>query len=257
MRDVFKGLSEVENVLLQPVHSQLLQRLIYWERFFLFQKNFQPSRIGRLFLFCLNNNIHTTFDKILTRADKETLLKQKGMVIWLTGLSGSGKTTIAAAVERKLNGKGKLTQILDGDNIRAGINNNLSFSEEDRKENIRRIAEVAKLFKDCGIITICCFVSPTNEIRDQARKIVGKHDFVSVYISTPLEECERRDVKGLYAKARKGEIKDFTGVNAPFEIPEGSDLEIDTSKLNLEQSVNKLYEFIIHKISNTNEQTSA
>lgn len=198
----------------------------------------------------MKSNIHTTFDKILNRTDKEKLLGQKGLVIWLTGLSGSGKTTIAAGVERLFFEEGKLTQILDGDNVRAGINNNLGFSEEDRKENIRRIAEVAKLFKDCGVITICCFVSPTNEIRSLAEKIIGEKDVLHVYISTPLEECERRDVKGLYAKARKGEIKDFTGVNAPFEKPLHADIEINTSGKTLEQSVKILYDFISGKIKN-------
>ncbi len=195
-------------------------------------------------------NIHTTFEKLLDKQDKEKLLGQRGIVVWLTGLSGSGKTTVAAGAERKLFEAGKLTQVLDGDNIRSGINNNLNFSEDDRKENIRRIAEVAKLFKDCGVITICCFVSPTNEMRGLAKKIIGEKDFISVFISTSLEECERRDVKGLYAKARKGEIKDFTGVNAPFERPADIDLEIDTGKLSLEDSINKLYEFISNKTRN-------
>ncbi len=173
------------------------------------------------------NNIFPT-DKILGRAAKEKLLGQRGRVIWLVGLSGSGKTTIAIELEKILNQKGRLTQVLDGDNIRNGINKNLGFSDADRTENIRRIAEIAKLFCDCGIITICCFVSPTNAIREQARAIIGKEDFMEVYVETSLNECERRDVKGLYAKARKGEIKDFTGVNAPFEVPAHPDLIIQT-----------------------------
>lgn len=172
------------------------------------------------------NNIFPT-DKILQRSDKEKLLRQKGVAIWFTGLSGSGKTTIAIALEKELHQKGLLTQILDGDNIRAGINNNLGFSDSDRTENIRRIAEVTKLFVNSGIITICCFVSPTNEIRNIARNIIGENDFLEVFVNTPIEICEQRDVKGLYAKARKGEIKDFTGVNAPFETPANPGVELN------------------------------
>ena len=147
------------------------------------------------------NNIFPTTD-ILQRVAKEKLLGQRGLCIWFTGLSGSGKTTIAIALEKELHLKGRLTQILDGDNIRAGINNNLGFSEIDRLENIRRIAEVTKLFVNCGVITICCFVSPTEEIRTIAKSIIGEDDFVEVFVNTPLAVCEQRDVKGLYAKAR-------------------------------------------------------
>ena len=177
-----------------------------------------------------NKNIFPT-DKILLRADKEKLLKQKGIALWFTGLSGSGKTTLAVALEKKLNEKGLLTQILDGDNIRTGINNNLGFSDVDRAENIRRIAEIAKLFVNCGVITICCFVSPTEIIRNSARQIIGEKDFMEIFVNTPIEICEKRDVKGLYAKARKGEIKDFTGVNAPFEIPKNFEIEIKESSI--------------------------
>jgi len=183
-----------------------------------------------------NKNIFPT-DKILLRADKEKLLKQKGIALWFTGLSGSGKTTLAIALEKKLNEKGLLTQILDGDNIRTGINNNLSFSDADRTENIRRIAEVAKLFVNCGVITICCFVSPTEIIRNSARQIIGEKDFVEIFVNTPIEICEKRDVKGLYAKARKGEIKDFTGVNAPFEVPKNSEIEIKESSIDESVSI--------------------
>ena len=184
------------------------------------------------------NNIFPT-DKILQRADKEQLLKQKAIAIWFTGLSGSGKTTIAIALEKELHKKGLLTQILDGDNIRTGINNNLGFSDADRIENIRRIAEVTKLFVNSGVITICCFVSPTQEIRNNARKIIGATDFIEVFVNTPLEICEKRDVKGLYAKARKGEIKDFTGINAPFEAPAHPEIEL-TDALSIEESVKKI-----------------
>jgi adenylylsulfate kinase len=182
----------------------------------------------------MNANIFPT-TAILQRADKEKLLGQKGAVVWMTGLSGSGKTTIAVALEKELNKKGLLTQVLDGDNIRSGINNNLGFSEQDRTENIRRIAEVAKLFVNCGVITICCFVSPTQAIREQAKNIIGSADFMEVYINTPIEVCEQRDVKGLYAKARRGEIKDFTGVNAPFEAPQNPSVAIN--QLSIEESV--------------------
>lgn len=185
-------------------------------------------------------NIFPVFDSILGREAKETLLKQKAVVIWFTGLSGSGKTTIAIGLEKTLNGKGILTQVLDGDNIRAGINNNLGFSNEDRKENIRRIAEVSKLFLNCGVVTINCFVSPTNEIRQQAKSIIGEQDFLEIFINTPIEICEQRDVKGLYKKARAGEIKDFTGINAPFEAPTNPFLDVKTENKTVEQSVNEI-----------------
>ena len=169
-------------------------------------------------------------------------------MIWFTGLSGSGKSTIAIALERELHKRGLLCRILDGDNIRSGINNNLGFTEADRIENIRRIAEVSKLFVDTGIITIAAFISPSNDIREMAANIIGKDDFLEVYVSTPIEECERRDVKGLYAKARRGEIKNFTGISAPFEAPAQPVLVLDTSALSLEESVNKLLELILPRI---------
>ena len=169
-------------------------------------------------------------------------------MIWFTGLSGSGKSTIAIALERELHKRGLLCRILDGDNIRSGINNNLGFTEADRIENISRIAEVSKLFVDTGIITIAAFISPGNDIREMAANIIGKDDFLEVYVSTPIEECERRDVKGLYAKARRGEIKNFTGISAPFEAPAQPALVLDTSALSLEESVNKLLELILPRI---------
>ena len=196
----------------------------------------------------LENNIYPIFDSMLGREDKEALLEQRGVMVWFTGLSGSGKSTIAIALERELHKRGLLCRILDGDNIRSGINNNLGFSPEDRVENIRRIAEVGKLFVDTGVITIAAFISPNNELREMASAIIGKADFLEVYVSTPLAECERRDVKGLYAKARKGEIKEFTGVSAPFEAPERPDLSLDTSVLSVEQSVNRLLELIVPKV---------
>jgi len=195
-------------------------------------------------------NIFTIFDDILQRKDKEELLNQKSKVIWMTGLSGSGKTTIAKAVERYLHSIGILNQLLDGDNIRVGISNNLSFSEKDRAENIRRIAEVSKLFLNCGVVTLNCFVSPTIKIRKIAKDIIGEENFIEVYINASVETCENRDVKGLYKKARIGEIKDFTGISAPFESPENPELEINTSELSIDESVQKVLNYILPKIKN-------
>ena len=187
---------------------------------------------------------------MMTREDKENLLGQRGIMVWFTGLSGSGKSTVALGVERELHRQGILCRILDGDNIRTGINNNLGFSAEDRRENIRRIAEVGKLFVQTGIVTLACFVSPTNDIRQLARDIIGADDFLEIYVSTPIEECERRDVKGLYARARRGEVKDFTGISAPFEAPLYPSLSIDTSRLSLEDCVQK----VVQLITNHNRQ---
>ena len=194
------------------------------------------------------NHVYPIFDRMMSRADKEELLHQKGPMVWFTGLSGSGKSTIAIALERELHKRGLLCRILDGDNIRSGINNNLGFSAADRVENIRRIAEVGRLFVDTGIITLAAFISPNNDIRKMAASIIGEDDFMEVYVSTPIEECERRDVKGLYAKARRGEIANFTGISAPFEAPEHPALSLDTSVLTLEESVHQLLEKILPKI---------
>ena len=190
-------------------------------------------------------NIYPIYDKMMTRADKEKLLGQRGVMIWFTGLSGSGKSTVALGVERELHKRGVLCRILDGDNIRSGNNKNLGFSADDRKENIRRIAEVGKLFVDTGIVTLAAFISPTNESRQMAAGIIGMEDFKEVYISTPLEVCEKRDVKGLYARARRGDIQNFTGISAPFEVPENPALSLDTSVLSLEECVNKVLELIL------------
>lgn len=195
-----------------------------------------------------DNHIYPIFDRMLQREDRENLLNQKGIMIWFTGLSGSGKSTVAVALERELHRRGLLCRTLDGDNIRSGINNNLGFSNEDRIENIRRIAEVSKLFVETGIITLAAFISPTNDIRKLASEIIGKDDFVEVYIDTPLAVCEKRDVKGLYKKARAGEIKEFTGISSPFEAPENPDLRIDTSAQSLEESVNQLLDFILPRV---------
>ena len=163
----------------------------------------------------------------------------------MTGLSGSGKTTIAQSVEKHLHSKGILNQLLDGDNIRVGISNNLSFSDIDRKENIRRIAEVSKLFLNCGVVTLNCFVSPTIEIRNIAKEIIGKDNFIEIYINASIETCEKRDVKGLYKKAKTGAIKNFTGISAPFEPPKNPALEINTSKLSIDESVQKVLKYIL------------
>lgn len=196
----------------------------------------------------MQENIFNVFDQILQRNKKENKLNQRAKVIWFTGLSGSGKTTLSISLERALFNKGYLTQILDGDNIRSGINNNLTFSSEDRNENIRRIAEVTKLFTNCGIITLCAFVSPTEKTREIVRNIVGKDDFFEVFVSTPLEVCEQRDVKGLYAKARAGKITNFTGISAPFEIPKEAQISIDTSQYSVEKCTNILMKTILPKI---------
>ena len=194
-------------------------------------------------------NIYPIFEKMLQRKDREALLKQKGIMIWFTGLSGSGKSTLAIALEGELYKQGILCRILDGDNIRSGINNNLGFSLSYRTENIRRIAEVSKLFVDCGIVTIAAFISPTHAIRRMASEIIGEDDFLEVYVSTPIEECERRDVKGLHAKARRGEIKEFTGISSPFEAPEHPFISIDTSRQSLADSVKILLEAVSPKIT--------
>ena len=196
------------------------------------------------------NNIFPVFDKILQRHHKEKLLNQKSKVIWMTGLSGAGKTTIAKSLDEALYSKGFVAQILDGDNIRSGINNNLTFSEADRYENIRRIAEVSKLFIDCGIIIINSFISPTEVIRKMALNIIGSDNFIEVFVNAPLEVCEKRDTKGLYAKARKGEIKDFTGIDSPFELPENADVTLQTDVQTIEESVNQVLEHILPLIKN-------
>lgn len=192
-------------------------------------------------------NIHPIFDSILSTDKKEELLKQNSIVIWMVGLSGSGKSTLARALENELYQQGYLTTLLDGDNLRSGINNNLSFSYEDRVENIRRAAETSKLFAMNGIITICSLISPTKQIRDMARSIIGEK-YCEVFINCPLEVCEQRDVKGLYAKARKGEIPEFTGISSPFEAPENADINIDTADQDLETSLKELINKITEKI---------
>ena len=191
------------------------------------------------------DNLFSTNHELIPKTEMEKLLKQRGICLWLTGLSGSGKTSIANYVAKKLHAKGFLTKVLDGDNIRLGINKNLSFSEADRMENVRRTAEISKLFVDCGIITICCLVSPKKNMRTLAKEIIGKKNFYEIFISTSLEDCEIRDTKGLYKKARSGELLNFTGISSPYEEPVGPSLNISTKENNIEESSKILYNFVL------------
>ena len=184
----------------------------------------------------------------VSKLERQELLNQNSLLLWFTGLSGSGKSTIANALEHKLHQEGIKTYALDGDNIRKGINNDLTFSPEDRKENIRRIAEVANLMVDAGVVVLAAFVSPYKKDRENIARIVGNDNFVEIFVNTSLEECERRDVKGLYKKARAGEIKDFTGVNAPYEAPDSPDVEIVTDGLSIEECVLRIYDKIKPKL---------
>ena len=192
----------------------------------------------------LAEHIHPIFDQLVQRADRERFLRQRSKVLWLTGLSGSGKSTIAKNLERRLFAEGYFAQVLDGDNIRSGINSNLGFSEADRQENIRRIAEVAALYLQSGVICINSFISPTRAMRAMARDIIGADDFLEIYINAPLDVCEERDVKGLYKKARSGQIKGFTGIDAPYEAPEDPYMEIRTDEMAIVESVQRIFEQI-------------
>ncbi len=196
-------------------------------------------------------NIHPIFDQILKKENKESLLGHRGLVIWLIGLSGSGKSTLAKSYEKYLHDQGILTQILDGDNLRTGLNGNLGFSEEDRVENIRRVAEVANLFATCGVVTICSFITPTESIRKMAKEIIGD-SYNEVYVECPISVCESRDVKGLYAKARKGEIKNFTGIDSPFEIPENPALVVNTDINDLQKCLSDLVTYFNDIINKKN-----
>ena len=197
-------------------------------------------------------NIHPTFGQLLDREAKEALLNQRGLVVWLYGLSGSGKSTLATALERRLHEEGLFTQVLDGDNIRTGLNNNLGFSDEDRSENIRRIAEVAKLFASAGVVTITSFICPRNELRTLAREIVGQADFLEVYVECSFETCEQRDVKGLYAKAKAGQVQNFTGRDSSFEAPEprdAADLILNTDNQAEGESLEQLYQAVRPRVA--------
>jgi adenylylsulfate kinase len=183
----------------------------------------------------------------VTRKEREKILGQRGVTIWLTGLSGSGKSTVATAAEQVVLGKGKLAYVLDGDNVRHGLNKNLGFSPEDRTENIRRIGEVAKLFNDSGIVVFTAFISPYREDRDAVRELMAEGDFVEVLVDADVATCEERDPKGLYKKARAGEIPEFTGISAPYEAPERPELVLDTGVQSLQESVEQLVGYLEEK----------
>ena len=196
-------------------------------------------------------NIHPEFHRFLNRHDKENLLRQKGLAIWMCGLSGSGKSTIANAAERVLHQQGRFTVILDGDNLRTGLNAGLGFSDEERLENIRRIAEVAKILVENGAVVFISAITPRGELRDLARGIVGEKNLFEVYVKASYEACEKRDVKGLYAKAARGEIQHFTGKDGSFEPPHDPDLTLDTELLSIEDGAIELIESIFPRISHS------
>jgi adenylylsulfate kinase len=176
----------------------------------------------------------------ITRSDREALSKHKSVILWFTGLSGSGKSTLSHAVEDKLYQLGCKTFVIDGDNVRHGLCGDLGFSAEDRVENIRRVGEIAKLFIEAGVITLTAFISPFKQDRDRVRKLVAEGDFIEIYCDCPLEICEQRDVKGLYKRARAGEIKDFTGISSPYEPPDAPELVVQTGALSLEECVDQV-----------------
>jgi adenylyl-sulfate kinase len=184
----------------------------------------------------------------VTKQSRAELLGQKPLVLWFTGLSGSGKSTIAGLVEEHLHEEGFATYLLDGDNIRKGLNRDLQFSAEDRKENIRRIGEAAKLFVDAGVVVLCAFISPFAEDRRLVREMLGRDEFIEIYVNCPLETAEQRDTKGLYQKARAGELKDFTGIDSPYEAPEHPDVELRSDELSAEQAAEKVLRIIKKKI---------
>lgn len=195
-----------------------------------------------------NENLFTDFNSFIRRNRRRFLVKQNPLVIWLTGLSGAGKTTIAMALEKEIQKRGYFTKVFDGDEIRKGINKDLGYTIEDRRENIRRIAEVTALFLDTGLVIICSFISPTAEIREIAKKIIGKHRFIEVYVNCPLDVCEKRDVKGLYALARKGLIKNFTGIDSVYEPPVKPDINLPTDQWNERYTVKYLLKQVMPRI---------
>lgn len=194
------------------------------------------------------DHLYPVFDKMLPREAKEELLGQSGAVIWMYGLSGSGKSTLAHLLERRLHEAGKLVKVLDGDNVRSGLNSNLGFSDEDRLENIRRVAEVAKLFAECGVVALASFITPNNELRRLAREVIGDEDLLEVYVKASYETCAERDPKGLYAKVKAGEVKQFTGKDSSFEEPDQADLVVDTEALSEDESLALLLSAVTEKI---------
>ena len=193
----------------------------------------------------MTNNIYPIFDQLVSRSEREKYLGQKALVFWFTGLSGSGKSTIAKGVERTLFNKGYFVRVIDGDDVRSGLCNNLGFSLEDRAENIRRVSELSKLFLDTGVIVLCSFISPTIKVREKSKSVIGQQSYREIYINTPLEICEKRDVKGLYKKARNGEIKGFTGIDSPYEAPKNADLEVRTADQSVEESIEVVCNYIL------------
>jgi adenylylsulfate kinase len=194
-------------------------------------------------------HLHPIDSLMVGRPEREQRQGHRALVVWLTGLSGSGKSTLALALERRLFDEGVRVSLLDGDNVRTGINRNLGFHEEDRSENIRRIAEVARLFAQSGLVVLCAFISPTRAMRELARGIIGEADFLEVFVDAPLEVCEARDVKGLYAKARDGHLPGFTGIDAPFEPPLTPGLHLPTDRLGLEEAQQTLYQTVKARIT--------
>tara|TARA_B100001093_G_scaffold186033_1_gene178783 strand:- start:63 stop:659 length:597 start_codon:yes stop_codon:yes gene_type:complete len=192
----------------------------------------------------MSDNLYPISDRLLKQSDRESLVGQSAKVIWMCGLSGSGKSTLATALEKKLFSQKRLVYVLDGDNIRTGLNSGLSFSDEDRRENIRRIAEVSKLFVDAGVISINSFITPNADLRKMARETIGKENLIEVYVKASFETCMKRDVKGLYAKADKGLVPLFTGKDSGFEEPTDSDLVIDTEAQSVEESLELLFQFV-------------
>jgi adenylylsulfate kinase len=193
----------------------------------------------------MNKSANTTWHHALvTRDARQRLNGHRSVVVWLTGLSGSGKSTLAHAVEEKLHKRGCRTFVLDGDNVRHGLCGDLGFSEDDRKENIRRIGEMAKLFAEAGVIALSAFISPFRTDRRRVRQLLGPEDFVEVYCRCSLEVCEARDVKGMYRRARAGEIRDFTGISSPYEEPDNPELVVDTGRLTLDQCVDQVISYL-------------
>lgn len=193
------------------------------------------------------NHIYPIKTKV-SKAQREDQLGQRATLIWFTGLSGSGKSTLAVQLEAQLHERGFKTYLLDGDNIRAGLNKDLNFTDEGRVENIRRIGEVSKLLLDAGIVVLSAFISPFNADREQVKNIVGAEQYIEIFVDAPIEVCEQRDVKGLYKKARAGEVKNFTGIDSPYEAPKAADVHIPTHQLSVDQSIETLLNYLLPRI---------